>query len=166
MLSIQTERIHHGQLQVTSANESFPIDCLERFVLMVSRLAFWRDHSFKVEELYLYYRTLNKIISKVIAKLESLNDSNLHQIFDDKNAPEKLLTLYRELHANTRQKMQSLLNKNADLLDGLNKDATIKSLHAQQQNSLNKLYKNEIVSNKLYIILRHELSQEQKQQQL
>ena len=157
MLSIQTERIERGHSQVSSANEHFPIDGIERLVLLVSRLAFWRDHSFKPEELYLYYRTLNKLIGRVIEQLTSIDNSSLSEMFDDKSALEKLLTLYQALHVNTEIKMEGILKKNSTLLNRLNKDAAEISLQAVQTQTLTKLNKDEIITDKLFIMLNHEL---------
>ncbi|MGR8979131.1 MAG: cation:proton antiporter domain-containing protein [Gammaproteobacteria bacterium] len=157
MLSIQTERIERGHVQVASANEHFPIDGMERLVLLVSRLAFWRDHKFKAEELYLYYRTLNKLIGKVLEQLNCLNSSSLSEIFDDKTALEKLIALYQALHVNTERKMEGILKKNSDSLNRLNKDTTEVSLYAVQVETLNELHKNEIITSKLYIMLNREL---------
>ncbi|MGZ8192206.1 MAG: cation:proton antiporter [Methylobacter sp.] len=157
MLSIQTERIERGHMQVASPNEHFPIDGMERLVLLISRLAFWRDHSFKSEDLYLYYRTLNKLIERVIEELTSLNDFSLSEVFADKSALDKLLTLYQELHSNTESKMEGILKKNSALLNRLNKDTAEVSLYAVQTQTLSELYKNEIITSKLYIMLDHEL---------
>lgn len=159
LLTIQTDRIEHHQKQVTSANEHFPIDDTERFVLLLSRLAFWRDHSFKQEELYLYYRTLNKLIRRVIEKLTSLSSSSLSEIFDDKSSLERLIALYQDLHFNTEHKMQRLLKTNPTLLDRLNKDTAELSLHAVQMDTISELHKNEIITSKLYIMLNNELQE-------
>ena len=157
MLSIQTERIERGHSQVTSVNEHFPIDGIERLVLLISRLAFWRDHSFKQEELYLYYRTLNKLIGRVIEQLTSIGNSSLNEIFDEKFALEKLLMLYQELQINTGSKMVGILKNNSALLNRLNKAAAEISLQAVQTQTLSKLNKNEIITSKLFIMLNHEL---------
>lgn len=157
MLSIQTERIERGHVQVVSANEHFPIDGMERLVLLISRLAFWRDHKFKAEELYLYYRTLNKLIGKVLEQLTSLNTTRSSEIFDDKTALENLITLYRALHINTERKMEGILKKNSASLNRLNKDTTEVSVNAVQVETLNELHKNEIITSKLYIMLNREL---------
>ncbi len=159
LLTIQTDRIEHHQKQVASANEHFPIDDMERFVLLLSRLAFWRDHSFKPEELYLYYRTLNKLIRRVIEKLTSLGSSSLSEIFDDKSSLERLIALYQDLHFNTEHKMQRLLKTNPTLLDRLNKDTAELSLHAVQMDTISELHKNEIITSKLYIMLNNELQE-------
>jgi Na+:H+ antiporter len=159
MLSIQTERIKRGQQQVKSINEHFPIDSLERFVLMVSRLAFWRDHSFKDEELYRYYRALSKISGIVVKELIAVENSSLKAVFDDKAAMETLLTLYKALQANNQAKMQSVIHQDEELLNQLNEAEATQSLTVLQEVTLNKLHKNEIITNKLYIILRDELEQ-------
>jgi CPA1 family monovalent cation:H+ antiporter len=159
MLSIQTERVERGQLQVVSASEHFPIDGMERLVLLFSRLAFWRDHRFKPEELYLYYRTLNNLIGKVIENLTELQDSARNEIFDDKSALEKILALYQKLHINTERRMAGILKENSALLNQLNENMAEVSLHAVQSQTLADLYKNEIITGKLYIMLNHELEE-------
>ena len=157
MLSIQTERIERGHVQVNSAEEHFPIDGLERFVLLFSRLAFWRDHTFKDEELYLYYRTLTKLMTCVIEQLSSLNTFSSNEIFDDKSALDKLLAMYKQLLANSQSKMASLVHKNSALLHRLNESSAEISLHAGHLETLINLHKNEIITDKLYIMLRHEI---------
>ncbi len=159
MLSIQTERIERGRAQVASANEHFPIDGMERLVLLLSRMAFWRDHSFKPEELYLYYRTLNQLIGRVVEQLTTLNSSDLSEIFNDKSALETLLALYQDLHMNTARKMKGLLKTNPALLNRLNRDTAELSLHAAQMETLSELHKNEVITSKLYIMLNHELQE-------
>ena len=159
MLSIQTDRIERGQPQVDSPNEHFPIDGMERLVLWISRLAFWRDHAFKPEELYLYYRTLNILISKVIDNLTEIKNSDQSEIFDDKSALEKILSLYQELHLNTIGKMEGILSKNSVLLNRLNKNMAEVSLHAVQLQTLTELHKNEIITSKLFIMLNNELGE-------
>ena len=126
---------------------------------MVSRVAFWRDHSFQAAELYRYYRALSKICAKVLTELKAMENSSLSEVFDDKNALEKLLAQYRELQINNQQKMQSVIHHNAELLTQLNETAANQSLNIVQQQTLDKLHKNEIITNKLYIMLRHELEQ-------
>ena len=81
----------------------------------------------------------------------------MSEIFDDKSALEKLLKLYQALHVNTEIKMEGILKKNSTLLNGLNKDAAEISLLAVQTQTLTKLNKNEIITDKLFIMLNHEL---------
>lgn len=157
MLSIQSDRIERGHAQVTSAGEHFPIDMMERFVLLFSRLAFWRDHTFKADELYLYYRTLNKLISAVIDELNVFGDFSYGEIFGDRAPLENLLSLYREIMANTERRMSSVLKKNSTLLTRLNQETAEVSINAVQMEVLSNLSKNEIITQKLYITLNREL---------
>lgn len=159
MLSIQTERIERGVPQVVSAKEHFPIDGMERLVLIFSRLAFWRDHTFKPEELYLYYRTLNNLIGKVVENLTELSNSAQNEIFDDKSALEKILALYQKLHINTQRRMEGILKKNSALLNQLNENMAEVSLYAVQSQTLVDLHKNEFITGKLFIMLSHEMEE-------
>lgn len=159
MLSIQTERIKRGQEQVSSVNEKFPIDSLERFVLLMSRLAFWRNNSFGIEELYRYYRALSKISGKVVKELKAIENSSLEEVFDDKTALEKLISLFMEMQSNAQQKMQAVIHENSELLTRLNEATANQSLAVVRQDTLDKLHKNEIITSKLYIMLRQEMEQ-------
>jgi monovalent cation:H+ antiporter, CPA1 family len=65
--------------------------------------------------------------------------------------------MYKELLANTQHKMAALIQKNAGLLHQLNLSSAAMSLHAVQLEALDNLHKNEIISDKLYIMLHHEI---------
>jgi len=159
MLSIQTERIKRGQQQVSSVNEHFPIDSLEKLVLLVTRITFWRKHTVPAAELYCYYRALSKISSKVVKELKAVEDSSLSEVFDDQSALDKLLALYQDIQANAEEKMQSVLRENAEILAQLNEATASQSLAVVKKDALDKLHKNEIITSKLYIMLRHELAE-------
>ena len=159
MLSIQTERIKRGQQQVSSVNEHFPIDSLEKFVLWVTRIAFWRKHVVPAAELYCYYRALIKISGKVVKELKAVEDSSLSEVFDDKTALDKLLALYQDIQANAMEKMQAVIHENSELLTQLNETTANQSLAVVKKDTLDKLHKNEIITSKLYIMLRHELEE-------
>lgn len=157
MLSIQTDRVRQGHAQVKSINEHFPIDTLERLVLSLNRMFFWRDHRFKPEDLYRYYRALHKLNVKVITELSILENSSLSGIFDDKAAVEKTLALYRALEASSMEKMQALIQENETLLNRLNETTANQAISVVQAETLDKLHKNDIITNKLYIMLRTEM---------
>ncbi|MBS3964880.1 MAG: sodium:proton antiporter [Methylomonas sp.] len=160
MLSIQTERIKRGHEQVKSVDEHFPIDSLEQFVLSISRIAFWRDHRFKAEELYRYYRALNKISGNVVKELSALEQSGLSGVFDDSQALAKIITLYQAFQVNTHGKMLAVIKQNEAMLNALNEAAATQAIAVLQGETLDKLYKNEIITSKLYIMLRNEMGSE------
>jgi monovalent cation:H+ antiporter, CPA1 family len=61
------------------------------------------------------------------------------------------------LHVNTEIKMEGILKKNSTLPNRLNRDVAEISLQALQTQVLTKLNKNEIITDKLFIMLNHEL---------
>ncbi|WP_150050672.1 MULTISPECIES: cation:proton antiporter [Methylomonas] len=159
MLSIQTERIKRGQQQVHSIDENFPIDSLDRFVSIVSHLVFWRDYQVKPEEIYRYYRALKKISNEVLKELDAVENSSLREVFDDKAALENLRNLFRAIRDNTHEKMEAVIRENEEILSRLNEATTLQSLSVLREETLEKLHKNEIITSKLYILLKHELEQ-------
>lgn len=94
----------------------------------------------------------------MVEALTSIEDSSLSDVFDDQSALMKLQTLYRELHVNTRHKMDNLIKNNSELLNLLNQKTAEQALQAVQQETLSKLHKNEIITGKLFIMLRRELT--------
>ncbi|MGR8930329.1 MAG: cation:proton antiporter [Gammaproteobacteria bacterium] len=163
MLSIQTERIKRGQQQVSSVNEHFPIDSLEKFVLLITRITFWRRHTVPADELYRYYLALSKISAKVVKVLKAVEDSSLNEVFDDKTALEKLLSLYQDIQNNAEEKMYAIVHENTELLTQLNEATASQSLAVVKLDTLDKLHKNEIITSKLYIMLRHEMEGNKRQ---
>ncbi|MGR9101443.1 MAG: cation:proton antiporter, partial [Gammaproteobacteria bacterium] len=94
---------------------------------------------------------------RVIEELTTADKSRSNEIFDDKSAVDKLLALYANLRSNTRRKMDSLIRKNFDLLNRLNHETAIHELHSAQMETLIALHKNEIITSKLFIMLKNEL---------
>ena len=89
-----------------------------------------------------------------------MENSSLSEVFDDKTALDKLVTLYKNIQANAQEKMQAVIHENAELLTRLNEATASQSLAVIKQDTLDKLHKNEIITSKLYIMLRHELEQD------
>jgi CPA1 family monovalent cation:H+ antiporter len=54
--------------------------------------------------------------------------------------------------------MESLVRKHAFLLTHLNEAAAESAMQSVQTETLENLHRNEIITNKLYIMLQHELS--------
>lgn len=61
------------------------------------------------------------------------------------------------MQINTASRMAGILKKNSALLNRLNESMAEVSLHAVQSQTLADLHKNEIITNKLFIMLNHEL---------
>ncbi len=157
MLSIQTDRIESGKPQLKSECESFPTDGFEQLIAFFRRLFYSRSYFIKPEDMYLYLLTLNRIIAHALEQLNAMGDNVYGEIFDDKTALQHLIALYSSLYEDTRKRMESLVKKHAFLLTHLNEAAAAIALQAVQVETLQNLHKNEIITNKLYIMLEHEL---------
>ncbi len=159
MLSIQTERIEKGKPQVESVQESFPTDGFEQLLAFFRRLFFSRSYFIKPEDMYLYLWTLYQVNLHALEQLNSMTDSSFGEVFDDKTALDNLVQLYQSFLENTRKRMDALVKKHAFLLSHLNEASAEAALVTAQQETLENLHKNEIISSKLYIMLSNELDE-------
>ena len=160
MLDIQMERVEKGRSQLTALDERFPVDGFERFINGIRRLLLLSPAHLEPQELYIYYRTQYKMLETVIARLEGLGNTSLIEVFDDKDALDKIIGLYETLALNTKQKLDEMIASNYELLNTFNAISGQKELDAQQLETLDKLSKNEIITSKLYIMLHKELQED------
>jgi len=93
----------------------------------------------------------------VIHELTELENSHLIDIFSDKQAIKNIYAVYQNLLAKNELHMKKEIISNQALLDHLNQQAAKNLLHDVQNDTLLELYKNEIVTTKLYILLKKEL---------
>lgn len=157
MLDIQMDRVEQGRSQLSAVNEKFPIDGFEKFINKMRRLFFLPAHGLQPQELFIYHRTQHQLLETVVERLESLKHTSLIEVFDDDEALQQTLQLYTELAANTKQKLDTMLASNYELLERFNDIAARNALDAQQIETLTFLSENEIITDKLYIMLRKEL---------
>ncbi|WP_031432218.1 cation:proton antiporter [Methylomarinum vadi] len=157
LLDIQMERVERGRSQLTTLQEKFPVDSIERFINAIRRLLFMPSPNLQPQELYIYYRTQFKLLEMVISRLEGLNDTSLVEVFDDKEALNKTIGLYKALAENTKNNLDQMLENNYELLTNFNAISGEKTLAAKELETLDRLSKNEIITSKLYIMLHNEL---------
>ncbi len=157
LLDIQMERVERGRSQLNTLQEKFPVDSIERFISAIRKILFLPSLNLRPQELYIYYRTQYKMLDMVIARLEDLNDTSLVEVFDDKDALQKTIELYKALAENTRRNLDQMLENNYELLTNFNAISGEKTLAAKELETLDHLSKNEIITSKLYIMLHNEL---------
>lgn len=157
ILEIQIERVERGRQQLKATNEHFSDWIYTRFINNIRRALFLSPKAPAPEEVYLYYRTQYKLISKAIRELSTLEQSHLSEIFDDKQAIENVLSVYRALQAQTEAHMNEQIESNQALLEQLNRQSADRVLHALQGDILKQLHEDEIITPKLYISLNKEL---------
>lgn len=157
LLDIQMDRVEKGRSQLNTLQEKFPVDSIERFINAIRRILFMSSPNLQPQELYIYYRTQYKMLEMVISRLEALNDTSLVEVFDDKEALNKTIALYKALAENTKKNLDQMLENNYELLTNFNAISGEKTLAAKELETLNRLSKNEIITSKLYIMLHNEL---------
>ena len=158
ILETQTERVEQDQAELKSINiylTNWP-NILRNFI---RKLFFLSAKENDPQELYLYYRTQYLLISKVLEEMHLLKNSHLSEIFDDPKAIENVITLYQHLRQVTEQQMQDEIKSNQELLDQLNEQSALSLLQSVQHDTLKELHDNEIITNKLYVLLNKELNE-------
>ena len=156
-LEMQIARVKQEKQQQFAPEEYFTEPLHIRLINMLRKLFSLPPKPVNLEEVYLYYRAQYKLISKVIHELTELENSHLIEIFSDKQAIKNIYAVYQNLLAKTELHMKKEIISNQALLDHLNQQAAKNLLHDVQNDTLLELYKNEIVTTKLYILLKKEL---------
>jgi CPA1 family monovalent cation:H+ antiporter len=157
-LEAQTARVIQEKKQQFAPKEYFVEPLHIRLINIVRKLISLPPKPADPEEVYLYYRTQYKLISKVLNELSALENSHLVEVFSDKNAINHINSVYQNLLANTESYMKEEITSNQVLLDRLNQQVAKNLLHETQNDTLMELYKNEIITTKLYISLKKELN--------
>jgi len=156
ILETQTERVEQDRPQLESLNVYFD-NWINKFDRLIHRVLFLPANLHESQELYLYYRTQHKLISKVLEELELIKNSPLIEIFDDPHALQNATNIYQHLKNKTVEQMKHELLSNKDLLDDLNAQSATALLNITKIDTLKELHKNEIISNKLFILLKKEI---------
>ncbi|NOQ76744.1 MAG: sodium:proton antiporter [Methylococcaceae bacterium] len=156
ILETQIERVEQDKPQIGSLNTYFN-NWINKFNHLLQRLLFLSNNLNESQELYLYYRTQHKLINKVLEELELIKNSTLIEIFDDPHALQKATTIYQQLNDKNIQQMKHELLSNKDLLDDLNEQSALALLNITKADTLKELHANEIISSKLFILLKKEI---------
>jgi CPA1 family monovalent cation:H+ antiporter len=157
ILETQTERVEQDRQKLKSLNEY--ITNWATTLGKIARKVFLQpENRNEAQELYLYYLTQYKLISKVLQELSTLEDSPLYEVFDNRKAIQNVISIYQSLKSKTEREMQQELKTNQALLDDFNEQSAKALLRTVQNNTLKELHKNEIISAKLYVLLNKELN--------
>ena len=159
ILETQTERVEQDRENMKSLNP-YVVSWLTKLFknTFVRRVLFLPDNRDKPKKVYLYYRAQYKLISKVLDKLSVLENTPLVEIFDDPIEVQNVISIYLSLKNQTDLELQRVLKSNQKLLDELNEQSAITMLKEVKDDSLKELRDNEIISDKLYVLLQQEIN--------
>ncbi|MGR8978673.1 MAG: cation:proton antiporter [Gammaproteobacteria bacterium] len=158
ILEIQAEKVEKDKPRIKSIN-AYLITWVEVLKKLLHRLFSLPFNKEEKQELYLYYRTQNKLIGKVLHDLYYLERSPLSEIFDSKEALQSVISIYKNLKEKAMQEMEKELKANRGLLDELNEQSANALFRSTQNEKLKELLENEIISDKLYFLLKNEFDQ-------
>ena len=156
ILETQTERVEQDRPQLDSLNTYFD-SWINKFNHIIHRLLFLPENLGESQELYLYYRTQNKLITKVLEKLESMKNSPLVEFFDNPAVLKNVTNIYLYLKKTNELHLNHELESNKDLLDDLNEQSATALLSITKMDTLKELHDNEIISSKLFILLKKKI---------
>ncbi|MCK5356625.1 MAG: sodium:proton antiporter, partial [Methyloprofundus sp.] len=156
ILETQTERVEQDRPQLKSLN-AYLDSWIGKFNQIIKRFFLSSTHLSETQELYLYYRTQYKLLNKVIDDLALIKNSPLIEIFDDPKAFQNVENIYQYLKNKTVQEMADEIQSNKDLVDDMNAQSAKALLSITQADTLKDLHKYEIISSKLYLLLKKEM---------
>ncbi len=157
ILETQTERVEQDRAKLTSLN-AYINTWIGQFSHFLRRLLFLPVNQSESQELYLYYRTQYKLICNVLDELAVMENSPLIEIFDDPKALQNVVKIYQGLKDKTIEQMRHEIQSNRDLLDAMNEQSAKALLDITYTDTLKELHDHEIISSKLYILLKKEMN--------
>lgn len=157
ILETQTEHVEQDRPQLDSLN-TYLHSWLSQLNRFFKRMFTSSSRLSESQELYLYYRTQYKLINKVIDDLASIKNSPLIEIFDDPKAFQNVENIYQYLLEKTVVQMANEIKSNKDLVDDFNEQSAKALLRITQADTLKDLHKHEIISKKLYLLLKQEMN--------
>ncbi|RLA23962.1 MAG: sodium:proton antiporter [Gammaproteobacteria bacterium] len=158
ILETQTERVEQDHKQIESLNAYFH-SWVGKCKRINNRFFSSSTGLSESQELYLYYRTQFKLINKVIDDLTLIKNSPLVEIFDDPKALKNVENIYHHLKKKTILQMEHEIQSNKDLVDDFNEQSAKALLSITQADTLKDLHKHEIISSKLYLLLKKETNE-------
>ncbi len=156
ILETQIERVEQDRPQLDSLN-TYLNSWMSQLNHLFNRFFVRSTKLTEVQELYLYYRTQYKLINKVLDDLESIKKSPLIEFFDDPKAFRNVENIYRHLKAKTVHQMAQQIKLNKDIVDEMNAQSAKALLNMTKADTLQYLHQHEIISSKLYVLLKKEI---------
>lgn len=157
-LNVQMSRVESGGEQVVSLDESFSEDWFEKLAGIV-RLVSGRKEG-DIATKYMYYRAQSIIANKVLKNMVALLEEGDIEIFRNTPDTQRVLDLYAQFRDNATQKMDAVFEANCELLEHMNELFAVKGLFKTEETALRDLYRKEMITPKLYIMLYNELERE------
>ncbi|MCA9362495.1 cation:proton antiporter, partial [Candidatus Kaiserbacteria bacterium] len=154
-LRIQLEAIESGNLSPDVTIHGDDRDIFERIFRNVKKLLKREENVRSFEHRYMYYRAQTIISRKVLKEL-----TQLEQVSDTIFTPEAVKhvnELYTSFKENSQRKLHELSDQNIELARILGESLAKHGVHTIEEMVLEDIYRKELITPKLYILLKEEL---------
>lgn len=154
-LRLQLEAIEEGDLSPDVTIHADGRDIFDRIFRALGNLFEKKDADQTFADLYMYYRA-QAIISRKVLKEIGLLKSTSSIIFTS-NAVAHVTNLYNSFKDNSRQKLYDLSQQNLEASRHLDETLAKHSVHTIEESVLKEINHNELITPKLFVILKDEL---------
>ncbi len=154
-LRLQLEAIESGDLSPDVTIHADSRDIFDRFFRMLRRLFRQDDFKYSFADRYMYYRAQSIISRKVTKELIELEQVS-NTIFTAE-AVTHVHSLYTSFRENSERKLHDLSSEKPALARQLAQSLAKHGVHTIEESVLEDLYRKELVTPKLYILLKEEL---------
>lgn len=159
-LRLQLEAIEEGDLSPDVTIHADGRDIFERFFKLVKMLLGRAENQQSFSERYMYYRAQAIVSRKVLKELALLERAST-TIFTS-GAVQHVNDLYTQFKKNSEGKLHTLTQEDGEQARVLAETLAEHSVHNIEETVLDHIFKQELITPKLYITLKDELSVEPK----
>jgi len=156
-LQHQLEEIESGNLAPDLTIKVDSKDVFEQLAVQLRKMTSRKTSDQKLEEKYMYYRAHAIISRKVLKEFTELKHESA-SIFTQE-AVSHVIDLYTTFKQNSLKKLNQLSADNPKLANRLTLTLAKHSVHAIEETVLDDIYKNELITPKLFITMRDELAE-------
>ncbi len=155
-LKLQLEEIESGNLNPNLTIHTDGKDVIEKFFYSIGKFLGLNNSELSFEEKYMYYRA-NMIISRKVVKEINILKESANEVFSP-YLVDDVLKLYNSFKDSTRAKLEELKKLNPESSSKLDKSLAEHCVKTIEEFELENIFKNTLITPKLYITLRNEIS--------
>ncbi|MCA9354641.1 MAG: sodium:proton antiporter [Candidatus Kaiserbacteria bacterium] len=159
-LRLQLEAIENGNLSPDVTIHADERDVFERLFHTIKKMLHREENIRSFEHRYMYYRAqaiISRKVLKELTQLEKVSDT----IFTSE-AVTHVNDLYTSFKENSQRKLQELSAQNANTARTLAESLAKHGVHTIEETVLDDIYRKELITPKLYILLKEELREASK----
>lgn len=160
-LAVQLSWIEHNEGNDFGRTPHGTEDWLDRLVNGTRKIFFRKVKSgSEPEEQYMYYRAQEIIARKVLKYLQEFVLKNGYDVFGDEKIFNVVLEQYRSFESGSREKMLKSIDIEKETLLQMREDFGRRGVLKAEEDEINELTENEMITPKLSILLQNELKKE------